>query len=100
MCFNIISYVEWACGFRRCTGRHPLDCRRTICRLSDMHKTGVHDCDNTCTGSATEDHHIVTDTYSAVCEQCKQAGRDEHPGVRKGGASSGIPMRYLTTNYA
>ncbi|KAI0714206.1 hypothetical protein C8T65DRAFT_645099 [Cerioporus squamosus] len=102
MCFDIVSYVEWACGFRRNTGRQHLDCRRSICRLSDMHKAGEHDCDNSCTETMTQEHHLVTDTYRAVCEQCTEAGRAEHPGVRrdqgKGRAPGGINFRYLTTN--
>ncbi|RPD64523.1 hypothetical protein L226DRAFT_533783 [Lentinus tigrinus ALCF2SS1-7] len=99
MCFNIISYVEWACAYRQNTGRQHLDCRRTICRLSDHHKTEVHDCDKTCVGTATSEQHIVTDTYQAVCLHCEKAGRKEHPGVKQvqedGASSGGIPYRYL-----
>ncbi|KAI0714192.1 hypothetical protein C8T65DRAFT_645023 [Cerioporus squamosus] len=101
MCFDIVPYVEWACGFRRDTGRQHVDCRRTFCRLSDMHRTEEHDCDTTCMGVATGVHHIVTDTYRTVCEQCTEARREEHPGMRRdqdGGASGGIQYQYLTRN--
>ncbi|RDX54140.1 hypothetical protein OH76DRAFT_1341246 [Lentinus brumalis] len=104
MCFDIVSYIEWACGFRQNTGRQHLDCRHSICRLSDMHNLQEHDCDKTCTGTATSEQHLVTDTYRAVCEQCRPLGRKEHPGMRRGqidrGAPGGIQFRYLTTNYA
>ncbi|RDX54157.1 hypothetical protein OH76DRAFT_1430845 [Lentinus brumalis] len=105
MCVDIIGYIEWACGFRQHTGRQHLDCHRSICRLSDMHQIDEHDCDIICTGTRTEDHHLVTDTYRAVCEHCEAVGREEHPGIQRkqaeGGASDAtLPLRYRSNYYA
>ncbi|KAI0704070.1 hypothetical protein C8Q76DRAFT_801833 [Earliella scabrosa] len=95
MCFNIISYREYACGFRENTARQRVDCRRSYCRLSDHHHIEEHECATACTGTYTEDHHLIMDRMRALCRLCREAGRTVHPGSENNNAPGGILFKYV-----
>ncbi|KAI0794200.1 hypothetical protein C8Q74DRAFT_1247257 [Fomes fomentarius] len=100
MCWNIITYHKWDCGFHQNTGRNRVDCRRRVCRLSDHHPIEAHDCHNGCVGTQTEDQHLVMEQSANVCQQCREAGRSRHPGIPDDDdGSGGIQYRYIVANY-
>ncbi|KAI0642446.1 hypothetical protein C8Q79DRAFT_985910 [Trametes meyenii] len=105
MCFYIVTYTDWACGYRQNTGRHRAECNRPTCRLSSSHRDDDHDCEKDCTGrlvamvwvslhdihrstSQMEDQHLIMEHPPRVCGACQELGRGEgeHPG---GHGSSG-----------
>ncbi|KAH9888789.1 hypothetical protein C8Q73DRAFT_166124 [Cubamyces lactineus] len=85
MCFTIVTYTDWWCGYRQRTGRHRVDCNRRSCRLSDVHgdREDVHNCRVECTGRTAEDQHLIMERRRIVCGDCRMAGRGrrEHPGA-------------------
>ncbi|KAI0330877.1 hypothetical protein GY45DRAFT_677394 [Cubamyces sp. BRFM 1775] len=85
MCFTIVTYTDWWCGYRQHTGRHHVDCNRYNCRLSEAHgdREDMHDCQADCTGSTAADQHLIMERRRVVCGECLQAGRGrrEHPGA-------------------
>ncbi|KAJ8482618.1 hypothetical protein ONZ51_g5234 [Trametes cubensis] len=102
MCFTIVSYTDWWCGYRQHTGRHKVDCNKWGCRLSDAHgdREDVHDCQAQCTGSTLEDQHIIMERRHDVCGECREAGRGrrEHPSASTNGANGAnghIKYRHL-----
>ncbi|KAI1788164.1 hypothetical protein LXA43DRAFT_666399 [Ganoderma leucocontextum] len=101
MCFNLVTHKEWLCGWREHTGRHGIDCRRSICRLSNCHKVQQHDCQKTCEGTQTEEQHLIMSTAQVVCNQCQEAGRGpgEHPGIEITNSGSGPQFSYVVANY-
>ncbi|KAI0774774.1 hypothetical protein BD413DRAFT_472470 [Trametes elegans] len=88
MCFWIVTYTDWACGFRQRTGRHRAECNRWTCRLSYSHRDDEHDCERDCTGCQMDDQHLIMEHNRGVCGECREAGRGvgEHPG---GGPNNG-----------
>ncbi|OSD04819.1 hypothetical protein PYCCODRAFT_1433155 [Trametes coccinea BRFM310] len=86
MCFTIISYTDWICGYRQNTGTHQVACIRRTCRLSDVHseRNDGHDCNvEGCTGPTVEEQHLVMERRRDVCAECREHGRGpgQHPGA-------------------
>ncbi|KAI9062476.1 hypothetical protein FKP32DRAFT_1666924 [Trametes sanguinea] len=86
MCFTIVSYTDWACGYRQNTGTHHVECYRRTCRLSIVHseREDGHDCNvEGCTGATVEVQHLVMERRRDVCGECRENGRGigEHPGA-------------------
>ncbi|KAI0369185.1 hypothetical protein BV20DRAFT_980327 [Pilatotrama ljubarskyi] len=82
MCITIVTYTDWACGWRQNTGTHRAACYNRSCRLSDLHRQDEHDCQRECTDRQLEDQHLIMERRRDVCQQCQVEGRGrgEHPG--------------------
>ncbi|TBU61410.1 hypothetical protein BD310DRAFT_873391 [Dichomitus squalens] len=98
MCYSLVQYTEWACGWRQSRGRQEVDCHRTVCRLSTNHTAAPHDCQQRCEGVQREEHHLIMTQSSDVCEFCEEAGRGphEHPGLNY---RNGPAFQYVVANY-
>ncbi|KAI8985582.1 hypothetical protein BD414DRAFT_488565 [Trametes punicea] len=101
MCFTILTYCDWLCGYRQYTGTHQVECNRPTCRLSAAHRDDDHDCQRECTGRQMEDQHLIMEHRREMCPECaaQGRGRGEHPGARTrhqaNGTNGAIEYRHL-----
>ncbi|EIW58142.1 uncharacterized protein TRAVEDRAFT_47320 [Trametes versicolor FP-101664 SS1] len=88
MCFYVITYTDWQCGYRQHTGRHRVECARPNCRMSNRHPINDHNCEGVCISAVQqEEQHLIMEENRDVCSECRQAGRGEGEHPRTEGAN-------------